>query len=297
MNTFLPFLKSTYHFDEIQANTYQKGNRRWLDMKYHHSLRVLETGRELMRQEPFFAGLSPVMRQALESAFLLHDIGRAFEFDENGIKIPQFIHGAEGMHYLKTSLHLSFDHLPDVMILSAILLHDQMDDLLLRENPRQHAKFHLISDNVQQTVLALYQAFEQFDPVEKELIFTCCHLVKDADVLTNLMVFETLFSYSNVVTTPVVSPNVLTAIQNKKYVNYQDVKTLPDNGLVYFGWMYHFYFDVTRKIAFSHQLPELIKTHILNQLQQNLLVDSGAINQVKSCYDRAIDNLYSLSQH
>lgn len=291
MNTYLSFFKSTYHFDEIQANTYQKGNRHWLDMKYHHSLKVLETGRNLLEQEPFFASLSPLMRQALDSAFLLHDIGRAFEFDENGIKIPHFIHGAEGMHYLKTSLQLSFDHLPDVMILSAILLHDQMDDLLLRENPCQQAKFHLISDKAQQTVLALYQAFNQFDPIEKELIFMCCHLVKDADVLTNLMVFEKLFSYSNVVTTPVVSPNVLMAIQNKKYVNYQDVKTLPDNGLVYFGWMYHFYFDVTRKIAFSHHLPELIKNHILNQLQQTPSADNMAIHQVKSCYERAIEGL------
>ncbi len=297
MNTYLSLLKSTYHFDEIQSNTYQKGNRNWLDMKYHHSLRVLETGRELMRQEPFFAGLSPLMRQALESAFLLHDIGRAFEFDERGVKIPRFIHGAEGMHYLKTVMPLNLNNVTDVMLLSSLLLHDQMDDLLLTDTPQHHAKFHLISQEAQQSLIALYQSFLQLDKLEKELVLACCHMVKDADVLTNLKVFDTLFPYSKVVVTPDVSASVLGAIQNKKYVNYQDVKTLPDSGLVYFGWMYHFYFNVTRKIALSLHLPERIKDHILNQLQQIPSADNVAIAQVQSYYVQAIDTLYSLSQN
>lgn len=289
--TYLAQFQNVYHVDEIQSGIYQKGNKSWLDLKYHHSLNVLSLGDVLIQNEPSLSCLSDEKKQIIRFALLLHDVGRAFEKDEHGKTIPFFLHGAEGMHYLKSEFLIE-----DIAILAAVMVHDRLDfDFLTlpEEDLKTHSLFQQISKSAQKSVIELNQKFHLLSDSEKSFVISTCYLVKDADTLSNIQIFQKLLSLSTASQRAKVSTNVLRSIRARSYVDYSDIQTLPDQGLTYFGWMFRFYYNATRKFVFEENFPFLIKDHIIQELEKNTQNQKAEILEVSSFYDEAISLLKS----
>ncbi len=290
---YLSLLKKVYHISEIVSKTYQKGNKDWLFMKYYHSLDVMNLGQILIESEPCLSSCSKEEKQTMLDALLLHDIGRAFEKDEQGITIPHFLHGAEGMHYLKSHLNVQ-----NVALLASIMVHDRMDfDFLISEEKAllAHPLMKNLSNDARQSVLDLNKAFHQLEEGQKAFVFLVSHLVKDADTLANIQVFKKLLNYSKAPTKAIVSPAVFQSINQRSYVDYQDIQTLADHGLVYFGWMYHFYFNATRTVAKKFGFAEEIKTYVLSTLREATNENSNDILAVETKYNKAISLLNTIN--
>ena len=289
----LSILQQVYHIKEISANTYQKANKDWLFMKYHHSLDVLQLGDQLIEAEQSLSLLDHSQKQTLKKSLLWHDIGRAFEKDEQGQTIPNFLHGAEGMHYLKSQLKVD-----DVALLAAVMVHDRMDLNFLMLDYLELATcptIRFLSPEAKESVLMLNKAFHALSESEKSFVLKAVHLVKDADTLANIQVFEKLINYSKAPLKAVITPAVFQSINQRSYVDYQDIHSLPDQGLVYFGWMYHFHFEATRLLAKKHSFAEKIKTYVLSTLKENKDTDSASLSLVETQYNKAISLLASVN--
>ena len=285
--------QQVYHIKEILANTYQKGNKDWLFMKYHHSLDVLQLGEQLIETEPSLSVLDLSQKQTLKMALLWHDIGRALEKDEQGRTIDTFLHGAEGMHYLKSQLGVE-----DVALLAAVMVHDRMDLNFLMLDCGDLATcptMRFLSPEAKESVFMLNKAFHTLAESEKSFVLKAVHLVKDADTLANIQVFEKLINYSKAPSKAFVTPAVFQSINQLSYVDYQDIHSLADQGLVYFGWMYHFYFEATRLLAKKHSFAEKIKTYVLSELKENKDTDHDALLLVEAQYNKAISLLTSVN--
>ena len=281
-------LDSIFQIKAIQSGQYDRGNKEWLFTKYHHSHEVLQAGKDILNFEKMGQTLSDTEKQIIEIALLLHDVGRAFEKNEDGSDKDFFLHGAEGMHFLKTKCKIN-----EIAVLAAVMVHDQTDFLFLDTNEhalRRHPRFQLLPFQVKKSVLAVQKQYSQLSQKEKRFVKKVCHLVKDADTYANLKAFEKMFLVTKESKNALVSPQVLDQVLKKEYVRYKDVKTLPDRGMVYLAWMHHFHYPTTARLAQKERLPQRVKAHILSTLKQKRF-SKFALMRISHSFDKVLFSL------
>lgn len=280
-------LMKIFKIQEIFAHKYEGEDLPWLRAKYFHSLRVVETGENIMDKEPVLKRAPQKVKQDMVLSLLMHDCARSYE-KQNGYFA---YHGAEGAHMLLTKYHLF-----SPIVLSAVLLHDQMDTDLLTQNDadlNKNARFLSLRDPVKLSVKHIRKLYQESSKTDRFWIDRTCALVKDADTLANLNDYEMMFPLTQEAKTPLVSPLVLLAIENHDYVNYKDVKTLPDRAMAYLGWVYHFSYPATIQLAKEKNLFQGIKNYVLSQTRQagqsqDLL--ERQFNAVLSSFEIVLDN-------
>ena len=263
-NYFIELMK-IFKAQEIYKEDYHEKNRDWLWAKFFHTLKVVETGLEIMSETPLFDKISEKEYEAVTNALLMHDFARSFETRKDRPNLFKF-HGAEGMHMVKETYHIE-----DPLILAPVLVHDQMTRNFLDLNDdelKKDSQYVVLRPEVQESVWAVRASYQALSPKEKKLVDYTCSLIKDSDTLANMRDHELLFPLTKEDKVPEISPKVLEAIHKGEYVDYRDVVTLPDRALAYTAWVFKFSFSSTIRVAMKEDLFNKMKNHILKEVRE-----------------------------
>lgn len=288
MNYYI-FMTDLFKAQEIHAGTYTKANRDWLNLKFFHTLNVVKYGEEIIAKNKELAALSDVQKQVMSMAFLMHDFGRAFEKNPDGSFVPNYKHGAEGMHYIKTKCGIT-----DVAVLASVMCHDQIGDGLLELNDAELAAnpiFQAVSEGAKQSIKEVRQQYAQLSPADKHFVKLTCNVLRDADTMTNLRDFKVVFQVTNEEKKCAVTPAVISAILNKEYVRYENINTLPDRGLTFLAWLNKFHFPETKKMVLDEKIPDQIKNHVITALRAQQKFSDEEIKAVEKEYNLLIHSL------
>ncbi len=264
MNDYYIELAKIFKVREIYANQYSAMNKEWLLAKYYHSLNVVETGEQIISQNANLSSASEVEYDAMVKALLTHDFARSHEKKEDGSTAFKF-HGAEGMQMLVENYRIS-----DPRILFPVLMHDQMNkdfmeqsDADLKNNPQ----YITLRPEIQKNIMDLRERYKAMSAHDKQFVNSACALVKDADTLANMKDYEIMFPLTNETKEPTISPSVWEAVSKGEYVNYNDVKTLPDRAMAYYAWAFKFQYPETLKVAEDEHLFDKMQQYVIDNVR------------------------------
>lgn len=267
------YLKEVFHVSSIEAGTYTKPNKKWLQEKHTHTRQVLETGEMIFSREKELSDLSSNDRERFMNALLFHDFARVFEKDYEALD-HRFFHGPEGAAFIKRQYDIT-----DPLILISVMLHDQTNnDLIERDSNDLEANFTFqnLSPATQKLVTEMNVLYKNSKNHEKDLIQKAIGFTRDADTLGNLRYFETPLSVCRrPKTLPATSKAISRALKGE-YVIYSDLNTFADQVLLFFAWVYHFNYLATFKILKEENILERLQEFLLNTLSDqplNLLID------------------------
>lgn len=256
-------LADIFKVHEIYSKQYQKMNRDWLLAKYYHSLAVVKVGKHIIESDKNLSLADKGEYEAMINALLLHDFARSHEKKEDGSTAFRY-HGAEGMMIANKDYGIT-----DLRVLFPILMHDQMDtgfmtqtDAELMENPQ----YKVLRTEIRENILTMRQNYQGLSKCEKQSVNRVCALVKDADTLANMQDFEIMFPLTKEAKEAKISPAVWQAVSTQNYVNYNDVKTLPDRAMAYFAWAFKFQYATTLEEANKGKLFEKMKAYVIQSV-------------------------------
>ena len=264
MNDLYIELAKIFKVREIYANQYSAMNKDWLLAKYYHSLNVVETGEQIISQNKELSSASEAEYYAMVTALLTHDFARSHEKREDGSIAFKF-HGAEGMQMLVETYDIS-----DPRILFPVLMHDQMNkdfmeqsDADLQNNPQ----YTSLRPEIQKNIMDLRARYNTMPAHDKQFVNSTCALVKDADTLANMKDYEIMFPLTQEAKEPQISPSVWDAVSKGEYVNYNDVKTLPDRAMAYYAWAFKFQYPETLKVAEDEHLFDKMQQYVIDNVR------------------------------
>lgn len=264
MNDLYIELAKIFKVREIYANQYSAMNKDWLLAKYYHSLNVVETGEQIISQNKELSSASKAEYYAMVTALLTHDFARSHEKREDGSIAFKF-HGAEGMQMLVETYDIS-----DPRILFPVLMHDQMNkdfmeqsDADLQNNPQ----YTSLRPEIQKNIMDLRARYNTMPAHDKQFVNSTCALVKDADTLANMKDYEIMFPLTQEAKEPQISPSVWDAVSKGEYVNYNDVKTLPDRAMAYYAWAFKFQYPETLKVAEDEHLFDKMQQYVIDNVR------------------------------
>ena len=200
----------------------EEANRYFIH-KLNHTFAVYSVILDIMIREKTIAPyLTEEVRELISLSAILHDIGRFYQFDENGNHIPNniFHHAQKSVDIIKTNPRFN-----NPMLLFAIQSHD------LIEIDYTSEYYTNLSDK------------------DKKIADIMAKLLRDADKFENMRNYVLNGSPSLVKgTVGPLSDDIKTFIKNKQSANRDFVKTAADTVASCMLWVNNIYFDETRKM-------------------------------------------------
>ncbi|NCB49854.1 MAG: hypothetical protein EOM53_04160 [Alphaproteobacteria bacterium] len=258
-------LAKIFKIQEIYSGAYKEMNKEWLWAKYFHTLKVVETGLDIISETDNFKDVSEKEYEAMTNALLMHDFARSHEKREDGTIAFKF-HGAEGMQMAKESYDIH-----DPLVLAPILIHDQMTRNFIDlgdEDLKKDPQYTVLRPELQKSIWEVRASYQALSPKDKKRVDDTCALVKDADTLGNMKDYEIMFPLTKEPKTPEISPKVWDAVRSGEYVNYGEIKSLPDRALAYFAWAFKFSFSSTIRVAMEKDLFNKMKNHVVKEVRE-----------------------------
>lgn len=192
-------------------------DRPFIERKKRHTMRVLDHTREILKR----SGTPDKLGQAVETAALLHDVGRFPQLLDKGTYDDKagYDHGAEGARIIKeTSL---LDHFPIVMrgvILSAIKFHNCA---VLPDNLGDEARL----------ALEIVRDADKLDAIRNTLRYLNPDAPHGKALKSGLTWHETK-----------VSPEVINHVMQRELVPFESIKWSNDFILFLCCWVYDLHF-------------------------------------------------------
>lgn len=237
MDLKLEVTKMHYWFKDY-AQKYQNDiDSENIELKLHHSLRVAADIVEIARK----LHLSEDEISLAETMGLLHDIARFEQYKkfQTFRDADSFNHAEEGYKIIKQNFLLeNYSEKHQEYILKAI---------------RYHNRLHLPES-------------------EKEDVLFFCRLLRDADKLDILRVVSEYYARPHALRnktielglkdTPDVTEKILTAVLNRKDVNYEDIRCLNDFKLLQAGWVFALNFVPTLNLVKQRGYLQIIRKNL-----------------------------------
>lgn len=240
--------------------------QQWLLHKYTHSIHVFETGLNIILSEKKLKSQPIKIKKDWYNALLMHDIGRADEVNTFGKRILKYSHGTRGIEILKRN------GIKSPYVLFPVLMHDKLDFNIFELKPEDvmtNPHFLNIPNKTKATIKALLKQYHQMNKKEQEAVQLGCKIVVDADQLTNLKEFDKMLNLSKLPIVPKISGKVEQAVREKHYVDYQHLRTYPDEAVAYMAWMFYGNFSFFKSELTKKDLPNNICQFVLKRIVQN----------------------------
>lgn len=281
------YLESTFKISEIYKQQYADFDTEWLTAKFFHTLNVVKTGKEIMYRNSELNSLPPQVQDDMIKALLFHDFARSHEKRADG-QMPFRYHGAAS-----TVMVAEHENISSPLILIPILVHDQMDRGFIDlpdEELKKSPNFQACSGKEQFMILQLRSAYNKLSAPDKRQVDLAVGLVKDADTLANMRDFEILFPLTKEAKDENISFAVQQNIDNKGYVDYSGIKTLPDRAMAYYAYAFKFTFAETMQAALDENLFTRIKDHVLKEVRQAKQgnVSESDLQKTGAAFDKVI---------
>ncbi|MGN0929023.1 MAG: HD domain-containing protein [Alphaproteobacteria bacterium] len=206
---------------QIQKFPNVKGCSEYFIHKLKHTFGVSSVILDIMIREKSIAPfLTDKIKELIELSAILHDLGRFYQFDENGKHIPNpiFHHGDKSVELIKDNINFN-----NPMLLFAIKSHDSM--AIDYSSP-----FYI-----------------DLNEEDKKVADIMAKLLRDADKFENMQNFV-LHGYpmfADVKIAPL-SDDVKQFIKNKMLVDRKFIKTGADVVADFIFWINDIYFDATK---------------------------------------------------
>lgn len=233
--------------------------------KFVHSIRVLNTGRELIRQEPILQSLSPATKDFAEKALLFHDVGRFEEICQ--------VYRHEDFKRRDIWFSRKCDH--GLLSYQIAGSSPEYNDIRITLPLKHHG--HMVED---------FYADSQYQNISdaslRREIETILFIVRDADKLANFHIHKYednlrrdpfYLCMSDDVRNGAVSAGVMQEFQNHRVIRSALVKSYADRLVMVISWIFDLNFAHSLHLCINEGylafLFETLKQYNSDNLLQN----------------------------
>lgn len=227
----------------------------WFDLKYHHSLVVYETLKEIIDNVPEIKNFSQDNKKRILVSAILHDIGRFYQI-EAGILNTSKRHGILGREILRKE-----NELEDETVALCIEYHDypKADDILTNS------------------------VYKSMDNPDQNITYTGLKALRDADMLANFQEMvenNDLYIYRDNFE-PLINDEMMdAALTGRPYnKNVQDLVTVYDSWVARICWMHSYHYDYSKQMQLNLNLYPFLFEYVERLQKQS--AEKGYTDQTK----------------
>ncbi len=228
-------LKEYYVDRRVQENTCQYYDE-WMTHKYRHSVEVVNTGKEIIKNDKILSVLPQEIQEDFINGCLFHDMARAIEINPvtGNSELPN--HGVEGA---KIAVQCGVTSLN---VIIPVMVHDNLNSdfvfMPIFELEATSPAYATLTPENKVFVQDMNTRFNRLSQQEKDIVVMGIRLVKDADMLANLRVYKRMFDLMETkkITIEPVSPVVLRMLHTPQLVSRDFVKSSTDAICNFLSW-------------------------------------------------------------
>lgn len=260
---FKSYFKQAYH--EISDNKFCTD---FAKKKFVHSIRVLNTGQELMQQEPTLQNLPPAIKGFAEKALLFHDVGRFEEICQ--------VYRNEDFNRRDIWFSRKCDH--GLLSYQIASNSQEYKDIRITLPLKHHG--HMVED---------FYADPQYQDISdtslRREIETILFIVRDADKLANFYISKYednlrrdpfYLCMNDNIRNGAVSAEVMQEFQNRRVIRSTQVKSYADRLIMIISWIFDLNFAYSLqscvKEGYLSFLLDILKQYNSDNLIQNQIV-------------------------